>query len=412
MRRALLIFLLFCAIPLSLSAGYRDHRDHNLDSLEHVCSSWTKDVIDSASDEQAAGMISCWDELMDGYLQVNQLRSAWYACRIIDLATTRHWYKDISKASQIMGQHMWAQEKYDSAAFWFNNALSACRKMAEVPLSANQPEGYDAVKIDDSMSSLYGALGNLYSSQDSLDKAFYYYGKAEELFLKHDWKESLAVLNYNLGETYLGVRDYPMAEKKYMAALEYARAAGDSLWIAAPMVGLGSLYLQRGKTTRAMRCLLEADEYFSDNEFQELSSRKDLLELLSQVYEEQKRHLAYAVVFVSLALLLLACYIMGLCLLKRLRKEKDEADTVMEEMLEDLRPSESTSPVRGGSEIKLSEREIQILSLIAAGKTNPQIAEQLFLSPETIKWYRRKLIAKFNVANSAELVCKAQDYIH
>ena len=51
----------------------------------------------------------------------------------------------------------------------------------------------------------------------------------------------------------------------------------------------------------------------------------------------------------------------------------------------------------------------QILSLIAEGKTNPQIAAALFLSPETIKWYRKKLLAKFDVPTSAALVSKAKD---
>lgn len=411
MRRILLIILLCCAVPVAVSAEYHDHRGHDLDSLEHVSSSWTKDVIDSASDEQAAQMIMCWDALMNGYLQINRVRSEWYACRIIDLATSRHWDKSISNASKIMGQHMWAQEKYDSAAFWFNNALAATMRMAEGSSSASYPEEYDEVAIDDSMSSLYGALGNLYNSQDSLDRALYYYGKAEELFLKHDWKVSLSVLNNNLGETYLGLQDYSRAEKKYKTALEYARTAGDSLWMAVPKVGLGSLYLQRGKTVKAMRCLLEADEYFSRNEIQEMSSRKDLLDLLSQVYKAQKRHLVYAVVSVALLLFLLAGYIISIRLLARFRKEKHEAENIMEEMLDDLRPSICCPSMGKGEAVTLSEREKQVLSLIAAGKTNPQIAEQLFLSPETIKWYRRKLIAKFNAANSAELVGKAQEYI-
>ena len=58
---------------------------------------------------------------------------------------------------------------------------------------------------------------------------------------------------------------------------------------------------------------------------------------------------------------------------------------------------------------KLSDRERQILALVAGGKTNPQMAEALFLSPETIKWYRKKLLAKFDVPTSAALVSKAKD---
>ena len=34
----------------------------------------------------------------------------------------------------------------------------------------------------------------------------------------------------------------------------------------------------------------------------------------------------------------------------------------------------------------------------------------MFLSPETIKWYRKKLLVKFDVPTSAALVSKAKDF--
>ncbi len=38
--------------------------------------------------------------------------------------------------------------------------------------------------------------------------------------------------------------------------------------------------------------------------------------------------------------------------------------------------------------IKLTRREMSILQEVAIGRTTPQIAEDLGLSPETVKWYR------------------------
>ena len=57
----------------------------------------------------------------------------------------------------------------------------------------------------------------------------------------------------------------------------------------------------------------------------------------------------------------------------------------------------------------LSEREKEILDLLAKGYTTPLIAEALGLSPETIKWYRKKLLVKYDVANTAELVNRARE---
>ena len=69
-------------------------------------------------------------------------------------------------------------------------------------------------------------------------------------------------------------------------------------------------------------------------------------------------------------------------------------------------PAPGPAPVE---KAELSEREKEIVDLLSKGYTTPQIAEALSLSPETIKWYRKKLLAKFDVANVAELVLKARD---
>ncbi len=48
--------------------------------------------------------------------------------------------------------------------------------------------------------------------------------------------------------------------------------------------------------------------------------------------------------------------------------------------------------------------EKNILRLICEGCTNPEIANQLHLSTETINWYRKRLLAKFDVKNTVSLV--------
>ena len=55
----------------------------------------------------------------------------------------------------------------------------------------------------------------------------------------------------------------------------------------------------------------------------------------------------------------------------------------------------------------LSQREEQILQSLAKGYTTSQIAEQLFLSNETIKTYRSRLLVKLNAKNAFQLGMKA-----
>lgn len=52
----------------------------------------------------------------------------------------------------------------------------------------------------------------------------------------------------------------------------------------------------------------------------------------------------------------------------------------------------------------LTRREKEILQLISEGYTNPQIAEQIFLSPFTVDSHRKNLLAKLGVKNTASLI--------
>lgn len=52
----------------------------------------------------------------------------------------------------------------------------------------------------------------------------------------------------------------------------------------------------------------------------------------------------------------------------------------------------------------LSERELQILKLIAAGLPLGKIADQLHLSPKTVSTYKMRLMEKLAIDNNADLI--------
>jgi DNA-binding NarL/FixJ family response regulator len=53
---------------------------------------------------------------------------------------------------------------------------------------------------------------------------------------------------------------------------------------------------------------------------------------------------------------------------------------------------------------RLSNRERQILQLVAAGKSTADIAQALFLSPKTVDTYRSRLMQKLEIDSFAGLV--------
>lgn len=55
----------------------------------------------------------------------------------------------------------------------------------------------------------------------------------------------------------------------------------------------------------------------------------------------------------------------------------------------------------------LSKREVQVLALVARGLGTADIARQLYLSPNTVKYHLKRLFAALGATSRAELVAKA-----
>jgi two-component system response regulator DevR len=86
-------------------------------------------------------------------------------------------------------------------------------------------------------------------------------------------------------------------------------------------------------------------------------------------------------------------------LVKRLRGED------LTEAIKRVAEGEQVYPPRAGGRPDvietLTERELSILELIAQGKTNREIAEQLFLAEKTVKNYVSNLLTKMGLAHRA-----------
>ena len=82
--------------------------------------------------------------------------------------------------------------------------------------------------------------------------------------------------------------------------------------------------------------------------------------------------------------------------------ERGEAAITRQMTMRLLKHMTSSEP--SGEHVLLSEREIEILKLVASGKSNQSIADQLSISENTVKYHLKNILQKLGVSNRTEAV--------
>ena len=166
--------------------------------------------------------------------------------------------------------------------------------------------------------------------------------------------------------------------------------------------GLGRLYTEKGQEGKALPYLREVNAYYTVHPDDGPEFRRENLEFIDTVLSREKKQLGWMLAASIVIIAMLAGLLVVLLRLRRTRQEKAEATELLEEVLEEMPPQKK-------EEVVLSQREKDILDFLSKGYTAPDIAKALGLSHETIRWYRKRLIAKFDVANTAELISTTKE---
>ena len=74
------------------------------------------------------------------------------------------------------------------------------------------------------------------------------------------------------------------------------------------------------------------------------------------------------------------------------------------------RPSSGVVRITGLDSAQLSDRELEVLRLLAAGRPITAISRQLGLSPKTVTTYRARLLHKLRMRSNAELTFYATQH--
>ena len=86
-----------------------------------------------------------------------------------------------------------------------------------------------------------------------------------------------------------------------------------------------------------------------------------------------------------------------------------EAAALAEQLASSL-PAATQNGMAASYPAGLSEREVEVLRLVAAGLTNAQVAERLFISPRTVNAHLNRIYGKLNVAGRGAAIRFAADH--
>jgi predicted ATPase/DNA-binding CsgD family transcriptional regulator len=271
-------------------------------------------------------------------------------------------------------------------------------------------------------------LGAVALAQGDLDAAREHFQASYEARRPFDDAEGMALALGHLGEIALRQGRTEDAESAYRESLTRCRDVGDRGGLAAALCGLGRVAIARGEHAAARERFLQALDIAAEMRFVPLifealcdvgellvasgepdaaievlrfveaqpqalhSLQSRAVELLEQATEGTSRRRAGRRSGVQdLDAMLVAVR-------RALVRERSGGDEPWE-------PAPSPAPEAES----LTPREREVLQLMADGRTNPQIAQQLEISVGTAKWYSSQILGKLSVKNRAGAVARARE---
>jgi ATP/maltotriose-dependent transcriptional regulator MalT len=82
---------------------------------------------------------------------------------------------------------------------------------------------------------------------------------------------------------------------------------------------------------------------------------------------------------------------------------------VLAELQQEIEADRRTNHIQRSLDDPLTARELEILRLIADGISTEQVAQKLYLSVQTIRWYLKQIYGKLDVHGRVEAIVRARE---
>jgi DNA-binding CsgD family transcriptional regulator len=221
-------------------------------------------------------------------------------------------------------------------------------------------------------------LGQESLMQGQLERSTALLEESQSLLRQLGNKPILAETLRNLGETVLRQADGRRAAAVYKEGLALAAEVGSKAIVAGCLEGLAEVTLTHGQPARAARLWGAAE------------ALREAIDLSLSPFERSHYDDYEGRVTAARSRLGEAAWAEGRAM---------TPDEATEYALSEEEPAPAPSPK--GEKAGLSERELEVLRLVAEGLTDSQVAERLYLSPRTVGQHLRSIYRKLGVPSRA-----------
>jgi len=304
--------------------------------------------------------------------------------------------------------------EYDSAIYYYYKALDIAK----------------TIDYRDNISINYNCIGFLYQQEGDLAKSNEYYLLAIPKLEKYNGKRYLSNTLINLGSNYTNLFDYNKALPNITKGLNLAIEINSPENIILGYLVLSNYYnsilnydlalvnykksvtLRDSVNSQESKQNIAALEAVYENEIKD----RRIKNLKYQANLQENQNILQLIIIIFLVFLVAGLFIFyklrrknSLLVVNQMRNDIQEYIHRIENFESEQNQEDETNTFNKNVEhFGLTERETDVLLLIAQGLRNEEIANKLFLSISTIKTHTRNIFVKLDVRNRIEAVRKTQ----